>query len=86
MDIKDFIQPETSEFVGTAAANTIGLVIGYFHFRKRKKYFIKQNIRIRNSSHTVKCMAAVLKYLSLSRGGQSLAERKPSRGCERSPA
>ncbi len=31
MDIKDFIQPETSEFVGTAAANTIGLVIGNIH-------------------------------------------------------
>ena len=31
MDVNNFLQSEATQFVGTAAANTIGLVIGTIH-------------------------------------------------------
>ena len=31
MDMNNFLQSEATQFVGTAAANTIGLVIGTIH-------------------------------------------------------
>ena len=45
MDVNNFLQSEATQFVGTAAANTIGLVIGTIHEDIRNFLRFPMNIR-----------------------------------------
>jgi hypothetical protein len=45
MDVNNFLQSEATQFVGTAAANTIGLVIGTIHEDIKELLEIPMNIR-----------------------------------------